>query len=491
MARPRSTRLLSRALLICAVWGLAGCAASLGPGYVVEQQSIQVTFLSQPEPRIHVAAEYHLKNIGNQELDSLDVRLPGRRFQPTAVSITWDGAALSPSPSPDNPRDTLLKFPTSWPIGTGRTIQLAYDINSSSSQEGSMVFTADAFHLPAEGWTPALPQPRGVFGFGGVPPKRWKLVVRVPQDFLVHASGRKEKRSARKQETEVRFEQTAEDLSSFVVAGRYHELIQELPGHQEVHVWSRSEIHPDELRQAGDSLSKTLAAYDSLFGAGEKSKPVLWIVECPGEGGCSSPRSTLYSGILYGEGAGGFAELISHDTVLVDPRVVHGEGEAIAGPAFAAGRLGYGQNPGYYEHQPPMSALPAFAAAVAREASSGAHVRDQIIRRALAQVPRAAPRESNNDPAVSRAKGLLLFYALRDRVGPENFQRAMQHMLSARRGRGFDLTDLIAALEAESHQTLGPFVREWFKRPGVPEDFRTMYSQSNARQKSLLPEATP
>jgi hypothetical protein len=160
------------------------------------------------------------------------------------------------------------------------------------------------------------------------------------------------------------------------------------------------------------------------------------------------------------------------------------------GPALAAGWLGYGQNPGFYEQQPPMSALPAFAAALAREISAGAQIRSEIVQRALAQIPAPATRESNNDPVVSRAKGLLLFYALRDRVGSDHFQKALQHMLAARQARGFDITDLISALEEESHQSVGPFVREWIKRPGVPENFRAMYSQSTVRQDSLAQEAT-
>ena len=80
-----------------------------------------------------------------------------------------------------------------------------------------------------------------------------------------------------------------------------------------------------------------------------------------------------------------------------------------------------------------------------------------MIQRALAQIP--APRFATieYEPAVTRAKSFLLFYALRDRVGASNFQLAMQHMLSARRARGFDVTDLISALEEQSHQAVGPF----------------------------------
>ena len=41
-------------------------------------------------------------------------------------------------------------------------------------------------------------------------------------------------------------------------------------------------------------------------------------------------------------------------------------------PALAASWLGYGQNPGFYEQDPPLSAFPAFAAAVGDEALNGA-----------------------------------------------------------------------------------------------------------------------
>jgi hypothetical protein len=479
---------LYAALLLFAACGLAACANSWGPGYVVQHQEIHATFLPQPEPSIHVVAEYRLKNTGNQELHSLAVRMPGRRFNPGSVAVLWDGASLQPSRSPDNSRDTLILFPAPWSIGDSHSIHLAYDLLSPSA---SLAPSADAFDLPAEGWTPALPQSSGVFGFGGVPPKNWELVVTVPKVFLVHASGGKEKRSLRNSELEIRYQQTSHDLNPFVVAGIYHETRQDLAGNQRVHIWTRSELQPQSLRQAGDALSKTLAAYDSLFGARGKSAPPLYIVECVPDTGCIPQRANTYSSLLYGPDSGTSAEMISRDTVLVKSENGASSPEALAAPALAAGWLGYGQNPGFYEQQPPMAALPAFAAALVRENNSGPAIRAEIIQRALAQIPARATRESNRDPAVSRAKSLLLFYALRDRVGSNNFQLAMQHMLSARRSRGFDITDLISALEQQSHQPVGPFVRQWLKLPGVPDDFRALYSQSAARTNSLAQEVAP
>lgn len=489
VARFVSGLLPSAVVVVSTAYWFAACAAPLGPGYIVEKQEIRVTFVPRPEARIRIAAEYHLKNSGNQELSSLDVRLPGRRFHPAAMAISWEGGVLDQSASADNPRDTLLRFPQPWQVGARHTLRFAYDISSVNAPEGAIGFSSDAFFLPAGGWTPALPQARGVFGFGGVPPKNWELFVRVPQGFLVHASGGKEKRSRQKEEMQFRFAQSAEDLNPFVIAGNYHETHQDLPQNQKVRIWSRAELNPSEFQQAGDSLSRTLASYDALFGARGKSRPTLWIVECLAQRGCLSRSGTGYSALLDGENAEDSAEMISRDTVLIDPRVSHGKPETVAGPALAAGWLGYGRNPGFYEQQPPMSALPAFAAALAREISSGPQIREEIVRRALARIPAHPMPESNNDPAVIRAKSLLLFYALRDRVGTDPFQKAIQHMLSARQSRDFDITDFISALEQESHQNIGPFIRQWIKRPGIPEDFRAAYSQPQRQQNLLSQEA--
>lgn len=490
MTRSFPTQFLSAVFLLCTALWLAACAASFGPGYVVEKQEIRVSFFPEPAPSLQITAEYHLKNTGSQELSVLDVRLPGRRFHPMDLAISWDGSPLAHDVSPDNPRNVQLRFAQSWPVGASHTLQFSYGISSVNSADGALGFSADAFFLPAESWTPELPQAAGLFGFGGVPPKKWELLVRVPQGFLVHASGGKEKQSGVKTEMQFRFPQLAGDLNPFVVAGRYREIRRDLQGHQSVRAWSRSGSNAFDFPRAGDSLSRTLAAYDVLFGARDKSNSSMWIVECPAENGCLTRRAAGYSALLDGENAGQFAEMISNDTVLVDPRIAHGTLEASIGPALAQGWLGYGKNPGFYDQQPPMSALPAFVAALARETSSGPKVREEIVQRALSKIPQATAPDSNNDPVVTRAKSLLLFYALRDRVGSDAFQKALQHMLAARHGRDFDLSDLISALEQESRQPVGPFVRQWIKRPGIPEDFRSKYSLAAAAQTFLAQEAT-
>ncbi len=121
MPRSFTSLFVSAVPVSCAAFWLAACAATLGPGYIVETQEIRVSFAPQPAPMIHVSAEYRLKNTGNQELSSLDVRLPGRRFHPADLAIAWDAAALSHEVSPENPRDVQLLFPQTWTIGAPMT----------------------------------------------------------------------------------------------------------------------------------------------------------------------------------------------------------------------------------------------------------------------------------------------------------------------------------------------------------------------------------
>lgn len=469
-------------------WYLTGCATSLGPGYIVGSQKIAVAFSAQPEPTIAIAAEYRLTNTGNRPLESLLVRLPARRLRLQATQLSWDQSSLAAEASPNNPRDTLLRFPATWHIGETHTLKISYEIPSLPARQDVLGFSPDAFYLPAEGWTPQLPQAPGLFGFGGVPPKQWELTVRVPQGFLVHASG-KEKHSSKNAGGEYLFTQRTDDLNPFVVAGQYRETQQQLANNQNVRVWTRSAPDTAQLRQSGEALSRMLASYDALFGPRGKSRPPLWIVECPTTAGCIFQSETNYSALLYGGETLRAAQLISQDSVVVDPRAANGSLEASAGPALAAGWLGYGRNPGFYEQQLPMSALPAFASALAREASDP-DIRGQIIRRALAEIPEHSERGSIADPNITRAKSLLLFYALRERVGDPTFQKALQHMLYARQSRGFDVADLISALDQESHQDVGPFVRQWIKQPGVPDEFRRLYASPVSKQELSSQEMT-
>ena len=459
----------------------ASCAVALGPAYVIEKQEIRVHFVAKPEPRIEVAADYQLRNRGTRSLQELDMRLPGRRFRSNGVHATWDSTELALTPDPDTPRNTIMKFAEPWKVGSRHTLHLTTEFLPPQKGESSASFSSDAFFLPAAAWSAELLPPEGLFGTGGEPPKKWNLLVAMPEGFQVHTSGLQKKASRKGGDAVVVAEQGKKDPYPFVIAGRY--VSAEIgEGGEKVHLWTSKPQDFGKLRDASDALARVMTAYDAAFGARNKEASQTWIVECPATPGCFSNLNPLRARLLGQEdNERTTAEMISHDTMVVDlsegtPALVAG-----AAPSLAASWLGYGQNPGFYEQSPPLTMLPAFAAAIGHDAAAGGDSRTETIRRALRLIPQGEKKkEKKEDPTVLRVKSFLFFYALQDHYGPETFRKATQYMLYARRDRGFDLDDLIAAFEQETHQNVAEFVRMWMKHPGVPEEFRARYEGTAA-----------
>jgi hypothetical protein len=210
-----------------------------------------------------------------------------------------------------------------------------------------------------------------------------------------------------------------------------------------------------------------------------KDSHQFWLVECPDLRGCFTGTTSNFVRLTAEGNEKTTAELASQDTAMLD--LSGGAPEiAAAAPPLASSWLGYGQNPGFFDQTAPLSALPAFAASRGREAVEGPQVRAQIIRRLLRIVPANSPAPQPEADDVLRAKSLLFFYGLQDRYGPTVFSAGLSRMLNARRGGGFDLDDLIAAFEEETHQDVAEFVRLWMKHPGVPQEFRARYENSAA-----------
>jgi len=457
---------------------MAACVAALGPGYTIERQHVSVQFVAAPEPRIRIEAEYALKNTGNQPLSELELRLPGRRrFHFEERRATWDARAITTGVSTDNPRNTLMALPEPWAKSARHTLRLSVEYSPAGAGETALDFTADAFFLPAQGWNPELLPTRGLFATGGVPPKKWEVSVFVPDGFLVHTSGRQTKTSRQGGEMKVRALQGPNDHYPFVIAGHYTS--SEIGGKEKIILWTRKPQEAAGLRGASDALVRTMEAYDSMFGARSKDSST-WIVECPVTPGCFTNLSATTAELLGEEKETVSAEMVSPDTLMVDlsggmPRLA-----VAAAPSLAASWLGYAQNPGFFEQEPPVSALPAFAASIGREAAAGTDSRAGTIRRALQLIPEKAAARGEEEAAVMRAKSFLFFYALQDRYGRDVFRKAISHMLYARRERGLELSDLIAAFDEETHQSAAEFVRLWMKRPGVPEEFRARYREAAA-----------
>jgi hypothetical protein len=306
------------------------------------------------------------------------------------------------------------------------------------------------------------------------------LLVAVPDGFQVHTSGLQKKSAQRNGELSVQTEQSHKDPYPFVIAGRYS-TAQIGKGREKIHLWTRQQQDSAGLHEASDAFARVAETYDASFGERNRASEQTWIVECPVIANCFTNLNPVTAELLgAGENEPATAEMISQDTMVVDFSGGPPKLAASAAPSLAASWLGYGQNPAFFEQAPPLSLLPAFAASIGREAAAGAESRKETIRNALHLIPADAKPRQAESPAVQRAKSFLFFYALQDRYGREVFRKATEHMFYARRGRGFELSDLIAAFEEETHQNVAEFVRVWMKHPGVPEDFRARYEGTTA-----------
>jgi hypothetical protein len=501
-------RALSILFLVTSWSFVAGCTSSFGPGYIINKQDIDVHFEPGPPPHIAIKSSYELTNNGTQPLSVLELRLPGRRrFKSSNVELTWDGQALDTVPSSDYPRNTVLKLAQPWTVSARHSLHIAMNLETPGPDEQSYLgFAPDAFFLPAEGWAAELLPSKGIFATGGAPPDKWNLTLHVPQGFVVHTSGDKIKTSKHGEEATIQARQRIVDIYPYVIAGRY--VTKQIGSdRQKIFLWTRKPQDPGDIRAVSDSLTKTLTNYNLVFGTRSVANPPagffgrhptpgknglpLWLAECPVTPGCFTERNPLNAQLLGTKDQGRSGEMISLDSAMIDPAPGLKKMALATAPALAASWLGYGQNPGFYEQDPPLSAFPAFAAAVGDEALNGAAERMETIRRALALVPKNSPPSAKEDGAALYAKSFLFFYALQDRYGQETFRKAVRHMLDARRNTGFNLDDLIAAFDQEAHGNAAAFVRLWMKHPGVPADFRAKYENTSAQKNTSLKETTP
>src|SRR3984885_6046380 len=279
MPRAAITNHLSLLLVaIASIFAFGGTGAA-GPGCSIEKQEIEVHFLPAPEPTIQINAPSHLRNDGIRPLTTLERLLPGRRrFHFADPSVEWDGHAVTVDISPDNRRNAILNFSDPGKVSEDHTLKLSVEYKQAAPDERTFSFAPDAFFLPSEGWSPQLMPARGAFAKGGVPPAKWEMTIRVPAEFLVHASGEKPKRSKSNGEQVIRYTQLLKDGYPFVIAGRYVSA-QFKAAPETVTLWSRAPQDTDALRQSASGLVSAMKAYDGMFGKRVQNSRDLWLVE--------------------------------------------------------------------------------------------------------------------------------------------------------------------------------------------------------------------
>jgi hypothetical protein len=483
-----TSRVFLPALAVLAAWTASGCTAAFGPGYTVEKQRVDVSYSQQTPEHVSVRASYELKNTGTRPLSVLELQPPDSEIiLPQDLRVEWRGKTIEiPAvKSAENTVETLrAALPASWEIGESGEFLVSYDVKISPEKSAIGANHGAAFFLPSSGWLPALLPAHGAFATGGAPPSKWDLVVNVPEGYRVRASG--ENRGAEKHSKSpgVRFEQlSGTNFDAYVAAGPYIEQQIHSTG-RTVIFWTSTPLANNRSGQLGKLISSDAEFFTSEFGASEKNKSPIYLIECP-QGTPSSQERPW----------------ISQTGCLTQPHsvVIPSEDFAASVPdtymksvdlQLAATWLYFSARLGRYDALFPLAAVPDYAGidlAVSRKPES----RNQTVRNLLQKVDAIpdggkplAHIVAEDSPELkdrARAESVLFFFALEDRCGVKNVHKGLARASRLLRGETWGPADLRSAIEAEcSGPALDGFFREWMHSSQIPPEFRARYASSTA-----------
>lgn len=492
-------RFAARAFVILALACLSSCAVPLAPGYRIEKQSITVHFIPGNPPHLAIRADYRLQNTGNQPLDSIETGLPGGKgFGRENLRAQIDGrpAALrrvhNQTSEPGESESTVsemwptfwrISFGSRWPRGARRDIRIEYDLAAQATTDPRISVSPTAFDLSDSGWFPDLLTPKALFAKDVARPDPSALIVDVPVDFVATASGKRQSAKKHSAKIEYRFRLQKYDFDPYVAAGAYQQQrITNADGH--VVFWTFHPISDSQAQSTAAKIAAAAAFYAQTFGPLPKSMKAIHDIELPGNVATTDTNpDAADASILPG---------VVHDWVL-NP-----------GKSFSTGpRNGFPGSGGrtelaytWFGHMivpRPQAwtlgdALAAYASEVQNEKNNtgisrnGAivsNLEDYDLERAKAvekPISSLIPGDPKAQLRIGADKSLLFLFALEDKCGRENVERALAHMDYALRGENYGYTDLRAALEQECHQHLANFFTTWLDHTGIPPGFRARYA---------------
>ncbi len=440
---------------------------------------MELHFVSSPQPHLAVQASFELKNTGTEPLSSIHVLLPSAEaFHRSAASARWNNQPLELQPvsaaSPADRGDSLeVRLPGPWAVKKQNTLVLNYELTTGSHLGSFLAVGPESFFAYPDSWNPALLPPKHLFGSGGVPPKKWTLNIRVPAEYLVHASGTIGKLSRSSSEWTYSFAQQSRSFAPFAAGGKYVEQ-ETKAGGQRVLVWTFQQTNTPAVQQTGLEIAARARYYESEYGPATKEGRAVWLLECapPSEQfGCGALPQTILvhqNWVARGLSDAGFYEDVDFE---------------LAYSWFGgASRVRFDESP------LPMDALAPYAGWEAQAFAAGGPARAERIKALIDSfdkqvascnekviLPAPAGFSGCSYPAAWTKSGLF-FFAIEDKIGRVPLHAALKQLLEARRGQDFSLEDFIAVVDAESQQPQGPFVRAWLKHPGIPEDFRMRYA---------------
>jgi len=445
---------------------LSACNSAISPGYRIEKLDVEVRFVPSPHQSLHFRAAYRLKNISNSPLDFLEAKLPSESsFNRRHLLISLDGQPVPPTISADTAR---IPFSSPWPVKSTRSLVIEYDLLHPQP------LIKDAFYLLPNNWYPALLPPDHLLARADLP-DQWDLRIRVPDGFLVHASGQPRGSSRSGSERIHRFTQRpTDDFHPYVVSGRYNESVirqQSLT----VHFWALMPVPAADAELAARNIAAVLRAYEDILGPlDRRPRPLFVLNEAPATVAHFSRDRTIGSGIilnppLFTVPPANPSRLCEVDQLLSDLWF-----QELTAPHERA--------------KPLMEPLKLFTLLLASPSCVprlyGAAAQPQLTQRFLQgylESQKAARGTSDHPDAyfedqANELKRLLFAFALEEKIGRDAFARGLRRMVQARRGLDWSIDDLRSALELESGQNLAEFFRVWLYQPGIPDDFRRRYA---------------
>ncbi len=400
------------------------------------------------------------------------------------MQATLDGQAIQLQDLPaelrfDSPNALRVSFDSPWKRGVKHELTIEYAFRSPGEPGTRITLNDSDFHIGSRGGFAALRPPKHFLAPYPKRPSKMYYTVSVPPDFRVLARGTPAGRKQEGGETEYRYRLASDDLTVFVVAGRY---VESAPlGAAGPIFWT---FQPVSIQQeAAKEIESAWNTLENDYGTLDKNIGVPHIVEAShlptdvigeeGPAAVSFPGGALIEAAGFQEGeqegseSAAFVESVSH--------------------ALAHNWFGDEIYPAANTSLVLAEGLPEYATIVIDEARGGEAARRKRIEQYLSEYDVALKESTEEtlavasltDPQPERrialAKAPLFFAALEDECGTKAMQNALREIVTLLRGEQVGYPAIRAALEQESGKNLAATFRLWLNNKGIPQTFRARY----------------
>ncbi|HEV2298599.1 MAG TPA: hypothetical protein VGR72_08805 [Candidatus Acidoferrales bacterium] len=481
MAPPTPHRACCAAIALSALLCLASCAVPLAPGYKIEKQSITAHFVPGAPPHLAIRAEYRLANVGNSNLDSIEVGLPGQkslgrenlRVQINGRDVTpemarGEGTDEGESSSSESwPAILRIPFSPTWHRKQKRSLVIAYDLTAVADSRGRMYVASNMFFLNDSGWFPNPIAPKSLFAKDLVRPSPSDLRIIVPAGFQALGGGEPQGVKQSNAETEYRFRIRKDDFDPYIIAGQYHEQ-RVTTADGTVVFWAFKPFDSAQAQSEGAAIAAVVKDYVQTFGPLPRSMKAVYDVAFPEEMGSrithDNHAASFLPGVVNADSEDVFARMELAETWFSHLIV----------PRREAWTLGIGLE--YYAALVSNRDNNRVAVQNVRSVISDYDsARSHVIEKPILTV---TPSDSQAQLQLADDKIQLFLLALEEKCGRDNLNHALAHMVSALRFQQYGYDDFRSSLEQECHQDLGSFFRTWLNEKGIPADFRAKYEAS-------------